>query len=117
MVEIGFPNTQYRTQLIPTGEVKAAVGKKIIGSVRAEARRVDIVQSGGRYVEPVYGRPRRVQGTIISTDNTANTITVNAGFPIVCRLTDQRQRAVGFEPGQFVSFDVKAGATFTEKSP
>jgi hypothetical protein len=114
-IEIGFANTSYRMRLVPTGEVRAKVGGKVVGSIRAEARRVDVVRSGGRYVEPVLGRPRRVQGTIIAADNAANTITVNAGFAIVCKLTDRRQRAVGFEPGQFVSFDVMAGATFTEK--
>ncbi len=114
-VEIGFANTSYRVSLVLIGEIKAKVGKKVIGSIRADARRVDVVDTGGRYVEPVLGRPRRVQGRIIGANNSNNTITVHAGFPIVCRLSDARQRAVGFEPGQLVSFDVKAGATFTEK--
>jgi hypothetical protein len=70
------------------------------------------VQSGGKYIEPVFGHPRRVQGSVVSTDSSSNSITVHAGVPIVCAITDSRQKASQFEPGQFVSFDVLDGATF-----
>lgn len=106
-------NTSYRLHLIPGGTILSPVGKKVIGIVRADARRVDIVKSGGRYVEPVAGRPRRVQGTVIAMDASANTVTVNAGVPIVLKLTDARQRAEQFAEGDFVSCDVLDGATFT----
>ena len=39
---------------------------------------------------------------------------VNAGVPIVCLLTQVKQKAGGFAPGQFVGFDVMEGATFTQ---
>jgi len=116
MVVLTFYNTQYELHLLPVGDVvspaNAPEGKRVEGSIRADAKRVDVVTSGGRYVEPVHGRPRRVQGSIVATDNTKNTITVNAGVPIECRLTDRRQSAAQFEVGQFVSFDVMRGATF-----
>ena len=116
MVVLTFYNTQYELHLLPVGEIatpdSVKHGKRVEGRIRADAKRVDIVTSGGRYVEPVHGRPRRVQGSIVATDNTKNTITVNAGVPIECRLTDRRQTASQFEPGQFVSFDVMRGATF-----
>lgn len=114
-VRITFPNTSYDLHLVPTGPVGAALGKRVIGVVRARARRVDVVGTGGRYVEPVYGRPQRVQGTVIGADASANTITVQAGVPIVCELTDPRQKAGQFEIGAFVSFDVLEGASFTEQ--
>jgi hypothetical protein len=109
-----FHNTSYRLHVLPVGPITAEPGKRIIGIIRADAKRVDKVSSGGRYVEPVFGRPRRVQGRVIATDNTAGTITVNAGVPICCRLTDERQRATEFEPGDFVSFDVLRGASFEQ---
>jgi len=116
MVVLTFYNTQYEMHLLPVGDIAdpsgVPLGKRVEGKIRADAKRVDVVTSGGRYVEPVHGRPRRVQGWVVATDNTRNSITVNAGVPIECRLTDRRQSATRFEPGQFVSFDVMRGATF-----
>ena len=37
----------------------------------------------------------------------------DAGIPIECELTDDRQKPGDFAAGQFVSFDVMDGATFT----
>jgi hypothetical protein len=108
---LSFPNTSYRVHLIPQGKVQTPVGKRIIGTIHAKARRIDEVRTGGRYVEPVYGRPRRVQGRVIGTE--AGAVVVDAGVPIHCTPTDPRQKAADFQPGQFVSFDVLDGATFT----
>lgn len=113
-VAITFPNTNYELHLLPASNVSAAPGKRIMGSIRAKARRVDKVQTGGRYVEPVFGRPRRVQGAIIAINAAARTITIDAGFPIECTLTDERQSPTTFAVGDFVSFDVLDGATFTQ---
>ncbi|MEM0983018.1 MAG: hypothetical protein AAGI17_03605 [Planctomycetota bacterium] len=110
-----FYNTDYRIHLQPQGTISAQLGKRIEGIVRADARRVDSVGAGGRYVEPVEGRPRRVQGTVVDTDSSSNTITVNAGVPMVLRLTDQRQRASDFEVGDFITCATMAGATFEQK--
>lgn len=114
-IVVSFPNTSYQTHLIPTGPIAATVGKRILGVVRARTRRVDSVETGGRYVEPVFGRPRRVQGTVVATDAMANTITVNAGFPLVCVIGDERQRAEQFAIGDMVTFDLPDHATFEEK--
>ncbi len=118
-VVLSFPNTSYLTRLQPTGGVDALadrVGKTVVGRITAKARRVDKVGAGGRYIEPVAGRPRRVQGSVIALDKSRNTITVSAGAPITCQLTDQRQKASDFEAGDFVSFDVERGAGFTLES-
>lgn len=111
-IVVAFHNTDYQVSLMPVGRVDAEPGATLIGTITADAKRVDVVRSGGRFVDPVMGRPRRVQGLVVAADNGANTITVHAGFPVVCRLTDARQRASSFEVGQFVSFDVMRGATF-----
>jgi hypothetical protein len=111
-IVISVPNTSYRTHLEPLGPITAAIGKRIVGTVRAEATRIDVVTTGGRYLEPVFGRPRRVQGTVVALHQGA--VVVNAGLPIHCTLTDRRQHAKDFQPGQFVSFDVLRGATFEQ---
>lgn len=112
-VVLTVPNTSYQLHLRPAGEIKTPVGKRVIGTIHARARRMDVVQTGGRFVEPVAGRPRRVQGAVVATDDAAGTVTVNAGVPIVCTLTDERQKPSQFEAGQVVGFDVLEGATFT----
>lgn len=114
-IVIGLYNTEYRLHLLPVGEITAEPGSRILGAIRAEAKRVDVVKTGGKYVEPVYGQPRRVQGKVIETDTSRNTLTVDAAAPFVCRLTDHRQRASDFEAGQFVSFDVLSGASFEQR--
>jgi hypothetical protein len=109
-ITFGVPNTNYELHLVPQGTIKAQVGKRLIGTIRAQARRIDVVQTGGQYVEPVYGRPRRVQGTVIAIKDGA--LVVDAGVPIHCAPTDARQKAEQFSVGQFVSFDVMDGARF-----
>lgn len=113
VMKVTFLNTNYELHLVPAGVIKTEPGKRIIGVIRAKARRVDVVETGGRYVEPVIGRPRRVQGSIIVTNEGRRSIVVDAGVPIECELMDDRQKPGDFAAGQFVSFDVMDGATFT----
>ncbi len=109
-----MPNTSYQIHLLPTTPVAGlAPGQRLIGLVKAKARRIDIVQTGGRYLEPVMGRPRRIQGTVIKVDPDA--IVVDAGIPISVTPTDTRQNASQFQVGQLVSFDALDGATITVK--
>lgn len=111
-ISMAFANTSYELHLIPTGPINAEAGKRLIGVIRAQATRIDETGTGGRFVEPVYGRPRRVQGTVVAVEGGA--IVVDAGMPIHVVPTDPRQRAEQFTPGQFVGFDVLDGATFTQ---
>jgi hypothetical protein len=111
-IVVSFPNTSYQMHLLPAGPITAETGKRIIGAIAAQARRIDCVQTGGRYVEPVYGRPRRIQGSIIAVN--PGTIVVDATVPIHITPTDPRQQPSSFEVGQFVSFDALDGATFTQ---
>lgn len=112
-IVISIPDTSYQLHLIPTSPVTTKKGDRIIGTIRLSARRIDVVQTGGRYVEPVFGRPRRVQGTVIAIERDA--IVVQAGVPIWVQPTDPRQSPDGFAVGQFVSFDALEGGTFTPR--
>jgi len=112
-IVIEFPNTSYRMHLLPAGPIATPIGKRIIGTIRATARRVDLVETGGKYVEPVYGHPRRVQGSVIGRDDRSRTLIVDAGMPIHCTMNDARQIPSQFEMGAVVSFDVMDGATFS----
>lgn len=113
-VRLGFANTSYVMHLLPTAPVKAQPGDKVFGTIHARARRVDAVPSGGKFVEPVLGRPRRVQGRVVGHDDGA--IVVDAGVPMRCALTDARQHATDFALGDLVGFDVLDGASFSPKA-
>lgn len=110
MIKFAVPNTSYELHLLPSGEVHSNVGKRLIGVIKASARRVDVVGTGGQFVEPVFGRPRRVQGTVVAV--TSEAIVVDAGVTIHLSLTDSRQNPSMFALGQLVSCDVLDGATF-----
>jgi hypothetical protein len=111
MAIIGLPGSEYRLHLVTAAPLSAPLNKPIHGTAFARAKRVDKVPSGGRFIEPIYGRPRRLQGRVIATDPQRNTITVNAGAPFVCELT-MNQKAETFAEGDLVSFDVERGARF-----
>jgi hypothetical protein len=66
-IKVTFTNN-YELHLIPDGPVTAQLGKRLVGEIRSQARRIDESQTGGRFVEPLSGRPRRIQGSIIAVD-------------------------------------------------
>lgn len=109
---LGLPDTDYRMKLVLEIEPPVAVGQKITGTLHATARRVDVIPAGGGYVEPVFGRPRRVQGRITGGHGPSRTLYVKAGPTLICTLSDERQSPEQFSIGQLVSFDVEAGAVF-----
>jgi len=112
-VVLATPDTDYRLQLVLQGALTAQIGEKVQGSVHAQARRIDRIKSGGAYVEPVYGRPRRVQGRIIAVDPAHDAVTVLAGAGPIVAKCNGIQKASMFQLDELVSFDVAPGATFT----
>jgi len=121
-IVMSVPNTSYRLHLWPIGQVRAEVGKRLIGSIAVDARRIDRVGTGGLFIEPVFGRPRRVQGRVVSVDPDGRSIgdgkpalIVDAGVPVHLVISAPNQSAEMFKPGDLVSCDVHDGATFIER--
>lgn len=110
-ITLFIPGTDYKLHLAVAGAIDAPLGSKVRGRVRAVARRIDVIAAGGRYIEPVEGRPRRIQGRITSVDEVNNTLTVRAAVPVICK-TNGTQTAGSFKIDQMVSFDVEPGARF-----
>lgn len=108
---LSVTGTDYRLHLVPAAPIAAEMGDRVTGVVRAQARRVDKVPSGGRFIEPVFGRPRQVQGRVVGGDVQANVLYVHAGVPIHAALMAPQQ-AGDFAIGQMVNFSVERGATF-----
>ncbi len=115
-ITLALPGSDYRIDLQLDGRLEADLGDKVTGTIHARAQRVDRVTGGGRYVEPVFGRPRRVQGVIVGGDpgvGPRGAIFVAAGkATLSCELTDPRQALADFTLHQMVTFDVKRGAGF-----
>ncbi len=112
-VTMAVPGTSYQLLLSVYQPVAAAIGKRLVGTIKANARRIDKTDSGGRYIEPVYGRPRRIQGSVIAINPADQSLTIDAGMPITVKPTDPRQRFDQFQLGDFVATDLLNGATFT----
>lgn len=114
-VQVRVPDTDYRLRLVPAEGFSARVGDKVRGIIRAQALRMDVVPAGGRYIEPVQGRPRRIQGRVIGGNVSLNEVYIKAG-PGVVITPMAPQRASDFSIGQMVSFDVRNGATLETAS-
>lgn len=110
-IVLGLGGTDYRLHLLVRAPVAGDLNKPIRGRILARARRVDRSSSGGRFIEPVYGRPRRLQGAVVATDPKDNTITVMCSCPFVCTLTTDQQ-ATEFHECSLVMFDIERGAQF-----
>lgn len=113
-VQVRLPDTDYRIRLVPAEGLSVAVGDKVTGVIRAQALRMDVIPAGGRYIEPVQGRPRRVQGRVVGGNVSLNEVYIKAG-PGVVVTPMAPQRASDFSIGQMVSFDVRDGSTFESK--
>jgi hypothetical protein len=81
-------NTNYQLRLerqgggpdapsIPTGVVLDAI-------LRVTARKVWTVPSGGNFIDPIYGPPRKIQGRIRYLDE--EQMVVQAGTPVLVKL-------------------------------
>lgn len=108
---LGKPGAAYRVHLTSAVEVSEEEGDWIRGRIVAQPVRIDIVKAGGRLIEPLQGRPRRVQGTICALDAKRNGVVIKAALPMVLLLPANQQLAQ-FQEGQMVSCDVKPGAVF-----
>jgi len=110
-IVLGIPGTDYRLHLTVAAPIHAKVGRPITGRIDVHARRIDITRRGGQFIDPVYGRPRNIQGCVIETGPDRTTIVVKAAVPLHVRVQPP-QKPTDFEVGSIVGFSVDPGATF-----
>lgn len=103
-VTLRVAGMNYQNTFLVKGEEGLQVGQRVRGRIYAPAWKVDRVGMGGNYVEPLMGRPRRMQGTILSVDTVANELTVRVGYEVTVRLPE-KYRAGDFEVGERVGWD------------
>lgn len=109
---LDIPHTDYRLHLVPAGTIEVELGDKLTGRIYCQVKRVDPIRSGGRFIEPNFGRPRRGQGRIVGGDPQTNRLYVHCGAGPVIATLMASQQASDFAIGQMVLFDVERGAVF-----
>jgi hypothetical protein len=109
---LAVPGSAYRLHLAPAGPISTPVGQRIRGTIHARALRVHPAKAGGRFIEPVWGQPRIVQGIVCGTED--KRLLVDVSVPMWVTL-GEGQDAADFEHGQMVNFYVQSGATFREE--
>jgi len=85
LITLSVPGTNYANTFVFKGSgVKA--GDKVKGTIHAPAWKLDHVDLGGNYVEPLMGRPRRMQGTVLAANAATNELTVKVGYEVTVKL-------------------------------
>src|SRR5256885_10334432 len=78
-------DTNYEMRLEARGSLEGArVGVVLNGLIRALPRKIWTVPSGGNFIEPIFGPPRRIQGRIRYLDEL--TMVIQCGTPIIVSL-------------------------------
>src|ERR1700744_3798602 len=105
-ITLRVPGANYRNTFLIKGASAESlvVGHRIDGTIHAPAWKADHVDLGGNYVEPLFGRPRRMQGTILASNPATNELTVQVGYEVTVKLPE-RYKAADFLPGQRVGWD------------
>ena len=118
-IVISVPGTDYQLHLVPTisaSQINVAVGKRVKGTIHAKALRMFAANGGGRFIEPIWGEPRIVAGSVLAVDQPNRRVLVHTGVPMWMTL-EERQPADLFKEGQLVNCYVQSGTQFTpEKS-
>lgn len=114
-VVLALPGTDYRIHLVPSvpsDQIDAEVGKRIRGRIEASALRIHPAQGGGRFIEPVWGHPRIVAGTVLESDSETGRVLIDVSIPMWVTAPVEQDVSI-IQPGRLVNFYVESGATFT----
>jgi hypothetical protein len=113
VVTLRVPGTNYRSSFAVKGDAGRlpAVGQPVRGVIRAPAWKAEKVDLGGNYVEPLYGRPRRMQGSVLAVNAATNELTVLVGYEVVVKLPEKYQ-AASFPVGSRIGWDNVEMPTF-----
>ena len=103
LVTLRVPGMNYRNCFQLKGAAPAA-GQHVTGTISAPAWKAESVQLGGNYVEPLFGRPRRMQGTVLAVKAATNELTVRVGYEVTVKLP-AKYKAEDFPVGSRVGWD------------
>lgn len=114
LVELLLPGTDYRLSLQLSGDpsLLPEPGKRLRGVISGKALRMHRAAAGGRFIEPVMGHPRIVQGTVMAIDPAANRMLADVVVPMWLTL-EAAQPVQEFATGDLVNFYCESGMRFT----
>ena len=114
-LELGVPGTEYRLHLACEGDparlVPHPASKRVKGTVHGKALKLSKAHGGGRFIEPLWGHPRIVQGTVIESDAAGNRLLVDLAMPAWLTL-EAGQSTAEFPRGTLVNMYLASGMTF-----
>lgn len=111
-IVLGIPFTEYQLYLVPVGSVIASKGSRASGRIDLNARRIDVCNTGGNFIDPLIGPPRNIVGRVLAHDPSSKVIVVHARVPLRVRVKPP-QEVTQFPVGSLVTFAAEPGATFT----
>ena len=103
LVTLKTPDANYCNTFKFVGQ-PPVVGTRVVGEVYACARKAEMVSLGGNYVEPLFGRPRRMQGMVLEQNVQRNELRVRTGYDVTVKLPEN-QPATEFPIGSHVGWD------------
>lgn len=115
LLELAIPGVNYVLHLrsnVPADQLEAKRGRRIRGTVHAQAQRMHPARAGGCYIEPVWGEPRIVTGTVAEVDPARRRVLVQSAVPMWVTAPVHQDFAV-IETGRLVNFHIESGASFT----
>lgn len=106
LVTLKVSGNNYRNQfkMAEADKAKVVAGKRVLGTIHAPAWKADIVKLGGNYVEPLFGRPRRMQGTVLAVNVPNNELTVHVGYDVTVQLP-AKYKVADFPVGARIAWD------------
>ena len=112
---LGIPQTTYEHWYEIGGATQAATGHRMEGEAYAHARKVEAIDVGGNFTDPIIGKPSHMQGEVLGVDPQKNELLVEVGYPVHAVLPLE-QPAQGFHAGDHVEFEVVGMPRFVLKS-
>ena len=121
LVVLGVHGTDYLIELAPTvpsdefPAPRSSRNRRIRGTVAGRALKMHHAEAGGRFIEPVHGRPRIVQGTVFEVDAPNDRLLMDVVVPMWITLDTATtgQSASEFSPGDLLNFYLEPGTSFT----
>ena len=111
-VILGIYNTNYKLYLDTEDTIDAHHHTRIKGIIRASVWKVDFVSKGGAYIEPVAGKPRRIQGKVEGHIEDENAILIELWNIVIVANLPERWTATEIPEGTKVAVDIQDIPTF-----
>ncbi len=84
VVRVNPTGTNYELHLSAAAMPALEAGTVVRGHIRAKARKLMTVPSGGNFISPILGTPRTIQGRVKYAQG--STLVVHAGCPVIVEL-------------------------------